>query len=117
MLELTVSTTEAAMRAVRAGATAADVHRAASQFLDENADGAGQYLFPMGGHGIGLETVEAPIIRPDNDMVLEEDMVLCVEPQFVLPEVGGTNVEQMVLVTQEGFELLTKTSTRPWREK
>lgn len=117
MLELTVSTTEAAMGAVRAGSTAADVHRAASDFLDENADGAGQYLFPMGGHGIGLETVEAPIIRPDNDMVLEEDMVLCVEPQFVLPGVGGTNVEQMVLVTKEGFELITQTPTRPWREK
>jgi len=117
MLELTVSTTEAAMGAVRTGSTAADVHRAASDFLDENASGAGQYLFPMAGHGIGLETVEAPIIRPDNDMVLEEDMVLCVEPQFVLPEVGGTNVEQMVLVTQEGFELLTHAPTRSWREK
>jgi Xaa-Pro aminopeptidase len=117
MLELTVSTTEAAMGAVRTGSTAADVHRAASDFLDENAGGAGQYLFPMAGHGIGLETVEAPIIRPDNDMVLEEDMVLCVEPQFVLPEVGGTNVEQMVLVTHEGFELLTHAPTRSWREK
>lgn len=117
MLELTVSTTEAAMGAVRTGSTAADVHRAASDFLDENASGAGQYLFPMAGHGIGLETVEAPIIRPDNDMVLEEDMVLCVEPQFVLPEVGGTNVEQMVLVTHEGFELLTHAPTRSWREK
>ncbi len=117
MLELTVSTTEAAMGAVRAGVTAADVHRAASDFLNENADGAGQYLFPMGGHGIGLETVEAPIIRPDNDMVLEKDMVLCVEPQFVLPDVGGTNIEQMVLVTNESFELLTRTPTRPWQKK
>lgn len=116
MLELTVSTTEAAMEAVRAGATAADVHQAASDFLDENVKGASQYLFPMGGHGIGLETVEAPIIRPDNDMVLEENMVLCVEPQFVLPKVGGTNIEQMVLVTKDGYELLTETSTRPWRK-
>jgi Xaa-Pro aminopeptidase len=116
MLELTIATSEAAVGAVRAGATAADIHRAASRFLDENADGAGQYLYPMAGHGIGLETVEAPIIRPDNDMILEENMVLCVEPQFVLPEVGGTNIEQMVLVTGEGSELLTRTTTRPWRD-
>ena len=116
MLELTVATSEASMGAVRAGAKASDVHEAASRFLDENADGAGQYLFPMAGHGIGLETVEAPIIRPDNEMALERNMVLCVEPQFVLPEVGGTNIEQMVLVTDEGCELLTTTTTRPWAE-
>ena len=90
--------------------------QAASRFLDDNANGAGQYLFPMAGHGIGLETVEAPIIRPDNAMVLERNMVLCVEPQFVLPEVGGTNIEQMVLVTDDGCELLTTTTTRPWAE-
>lgn len=114
MLELTIATSEAAMGAVRAGATAAGVHAAASRFLDANADGAGQYLFPMAGHGIGLETVEAPIIRPDNEMALERNMVLCVEPQFVLPGVGGTNIEQMVLVTADGHELLTKTTTRPW---
>ena len=116
MLELTIATSEAAMGAVRTGARASDVHEAASRFLDDNANGAGQYLFPMAGHGIGLETVEAPIIRPDNAMVLERNMVLCVEPQFVLPEVGGTNIEQMVLVTDDGCELLTQTTTRPWAE-
>ena len=116
MLELTIATSEAAMGAVQAGARASDVHEAASRFLDDNANGAGQYLFPMAGHGIGLETVEAPIIRPDNAMVLERNMVLCVEPQFVLPEVGGTNIEQMVLVTDDGCELLTQTTTRPWAE-
>ncbi len=116
MLELTIATSEAAMGAVRAGAKALDAHAAASRFLDENAEGAGRHLFPMAGHGIGLETVEAPIIRPDNDMVLERNMVLCVEPQFVLPEVGGTNIEQMVLVTEAGCELLTQTTTRPWAE-
>ena len=115
MLELTIATSEAAVGAVRAGAAAADIHRAASRFLDENAGGAGQHLYPMAGHGIGLETVEAPIIRPDNDMALEENMVICVEPQFVLPGVGGTNIEQMVLVESEGSELLTRTTTRPWR--
>ena len=116
MLELTVATSEASMGAVRAGAKASDVHEAASRFLDENANGAGRHLFPMAGHGIGLETVEAPIIRPDNAMILERNMVLCVEPQFVLPEVGGTNIEQMVLVEDDGCELLTTTTTRPWAE-
>ena len=114
MLELTVAASEAALAAVRAGAAASDVHAAASRFLDENADGAGRYLFPMAGHGIGLETVEAPVIWPDNDALLERNMVLCVEPQFVLPDAGGVNVEQMALVGEEGCEVLTKTTTRPW---
>ena len=116
MLELTIATSDVSVAAVRAGAKALDVHEAASRFLDANANGAGQYLFPMAGHGIGLETVEAPIIRPDNTMILERNMVLCVEPQFVLPEVGGTNIEQMVLVTDDGCELLTTTTVRPWAD-
>lgn len=116
MLELCAATTEAAISAVRAGVTAADIHNAATRFLDAHADGAGQYVFPMAGHGIGLETVEAPLIQPDNDTVLEENTVLCIEPTFNLPDVGGANVEQMVLVQKEGCELLTQTPTRPWRD-
>lgn len=42
-------------------------------------------------------------------------MVLCVEPTFNLPEVGGANVEQMVLVQEDGCEVLTQTPIRPWR--
>lgn len=116
MLELCAGATEASVRAVRAGIKASDIHRAGSDYLDENADGGGQYMFPMAGHGIGLETVEAPLILPDNSDVLEAGTVVCVEPQFSLPEVGGANVEQMVLVTDEGCELLSLTSTRPWLE-
>ena len=71
-------------------------------------------MFPMAGHGIGLETVEAPLILPENAALLEAGTVICVEPQFSLPEVGGANVEQMVLVMDEGSELLSLTSTRPW---
>lgn len=114
MLELCAGATEAAVCAVRAGIKASDIHRAGSDYLDENADGGGQYMFPMAGHGIGLETVEAPLILPDNLDVLEAGTVICVEPQFSLPDVGGANVEQMVLVTDEGCELLSLTSTRPW---
>lgn len=115
MIELCAAATEAAVAAVRAGITAAEIHRAAAGFLDENAGGAGQYLYPMAGHGIGLETVEAPLIQPDNETVLAAGMVLCVEPTFNLPEVGGANVEQMVLVQEGGCEVLTKTPIRPWR--
>ncbi len=115
MIELTAAGTEAAVAAVRAGATAADVHRAARKFLDEEGNGAGQHLFPMAGHAIGLETVEAPLIQPDNETVLEAGAVLCIEPTFLLPGVGGANVEQMVIVGESGAEVLTNIPTRPWR--
>ena len=68
----------------------------------------------MAGHGIGLETVENPIIRPDNDEKVKKNMVLCIEPQFVIPEVGGTNIEQMLLITDTGNEILTNTPVRTW---
>ncbi len=115
MVELCAAATEAAVAAVRPGARASEVHRAARTFLDENGSGAGRYLFPMAGHGIGLETVEAPLIQPEEETVLEAGMVLCVEPTFDLPGVGGANVEQMVLVREGGCEVLTQTPTRPWR--
>tara|TARA_Y100000588_G_C14227026_1_gene913624 strand:+ start:461 stop:1645 length:1185 start_codon:yes stop_codon:yes gene_type:complete len=114
MLELTVEVTKSAISAVQPGIPVSEIHKKASEKLDEEIPGGSRHLFPMAGHGIGLETVENPIIRPDNEQNLKKNMVLCIEPQFVIPEIGGTNIEQMILITDEGSEVLTQTPVRTW---
>ena len=60
------------------------------------------------GHSIGMDdqTEEPPFIGP-NDSVLEPGMVMCLELPYYPADVGGFNIEDMILVTESGHEVLT----------
>jgi Xaa-Pro aminopeptidase len=58
------------------------------------------------GHGIGLETHEAPGVGPIRPTVLRPGMVITVEPGLYYPEWGGVRWEHMVVVTEDGHEVL-----------
>jgi len=73
------------------------------------AEGLGEYFPHLTGHGVGLSTHEPPILDRDVEMVLEPGMVVTVEPGIYLPGVGAARVEDMVLVTPTGHEVLTTT--------
>jgi Xaa-Pro aminopeptidase len=64
------------------------------------------------GHGLGLITEEEPIIGPKNDLPIEENMILSVEVPYYWTGVGGFNVEDVVLVTSDGHEILTAESPK-----
>lgn len=62
------------------------------------------------GHGIGLELYEPPAITPTTDIILEEGMVLNIEPPYYELGLGGFQVEDTVVVTDKGFRFLTTLS-------
>ena len=103
----------AALAAIRPGAKARDVDAAARKVfatskLDKHPDLKLADYFTHGlGHGIGLEIHEAPKIRANSDDVLAAGMVVTIEPGLYLPGWGGIRIEDDVLVTHDGYKLLS----------
>ena len=70
--------------------------------------GYGEYFGHALGHGVGLATHEGPRLSPTKPEVLRPGMVVTVEPGIYIPGKGGVRLEEMVLVTENGAEVLTK---------
>lgn len=59
------------------------------------------------GHGLGLGLHEYPMLKPTTDEPLQPGMVLCIEPAYLDPGVAGYHIEDLVLVTEDGRDVLT----------
>ncbi|HXM65338.1 MAG TPA: aminopeptidase P family protein [Candidatus Acidoferrum sp.] len=98
---------EAAIAAVRPGATVGDVDAAARKVLRKA--GLARYFTHSTGHGVGLEIHEAPRVAAAQTEVLTPGMVITIEPGVYFPGKWGIRIEDMVAVNEGGCEVLTPT--------
>ena len=96
---------EAALEAVTAGVKAEDVDGVARELIA--AAGHGERFGHGLGHGVGLEVHEEPRVSPRSEDVLAAGEVVTIEPGIYLPGELGVRIEDLVVVTAEGYRNLS----------
>jgi Xaa-Pro aminopeptidase len=96
---------QAGIAAVRPGVTAAEVDGAARRVLRQRK--LARYFTHSTGHGLGLEIHEAPRLAAGQTQTLEPGMVITIEPGAYIPGKWGVRIEDVVVVTASGCEVLT----------
>lgn len=96
---------ERGIAAVRPGVRGRDVDAEARSVIEEA--GFGRFFDHGLGHGLGMDIHEAPRLRRESEVLLEPGMIVTVEPGIYLADWGGIRIEDDVLVTPDGHEVLT----------
>ncbi len=102
---IVLAANRAGCNAARPGVACGEVDHAARQVIDQA--GYGPYFIHRTGHGLGLETHEPPYMVAGNPMPLEPGMVFTVEPGIYVEGQLGVRIEDDVICTENGVEVLT----------
>lgn len=104
--DIVLQAQERGIRRIKPGIAVREIDAACRGYIEKRGYGR---LFGHGtGHGVGLEIHEAPTVSGKSSEVLEPGMVVTVEPGIYLPGRFGVRIEDMVLVTDKGHEVLTR---------
>ena len=107
LYEAVLEAQQAAIAVVRSGVTAAEVDEAARRVLRRRK--LARFFTHSAGHGLGLEIHEAPRLAAGQNLPLEPGMVITIEPGAYVPGKWGVRIEDVVVVTSSGCEVLTPT--------
>jgi len=111
LIPIVAAAQQAGIDALRPGAVCCDVDAAARSVIEDAGYGA---HFGHGlGHGVGLDVHESPGLAASVDMLLEPGMIVTVEPGIYVPGEAGVRLEQMVLITPDGHEVLSSLTQDP----
>jgi Xaa-Pro aminopeptidase len=103
---------EVAIEMIKPGVKCSDIHGRVCDVFEERGydttrSGSQSGFIHSTGHGVGLEIHEAPFVG-ERDTVLEAGNIITIEPGLYYPDVGGIRLEDLILVTDDGFENLTE---------
>lgn len=105
VMEIVEGARQAAFSVIRPGISTTTVDQAAREVITRS--GYGKRFGHGTGHGLGLEIHERPRVSTSGDSTLESGMVLTIEPGIYLPGTFGIRIEDVVVVTEDGYELLS----------
>jgi len=106
IFEVVYQAQQRAMDLIRPGIPLQEIDKAAREYI--HAAGYGEFFGHGLGHGVGLEVHEFPTLNPRSKDVAEEGMVFTVEPGVYVPGFGGVRIEDMVVVTENGYRKVTR---------
>lgn len=104
--EIVKQAQQAAIDFVKPGVKMSDIDAVARKVISDA--GYGEYFLTRTGHGVGMTVHEPPEASPSCDLVAEVGMCFSIEPGIYLKDNVGVRIEDLVIVTEDGCEVLTK---------